>query len=425
MSRVILHSDCNSFYASVECLHRPQIKDKPVAVSGNAQDRHGIILARNEVAKKCGVRTAETIWQARQKCPELITVEPNFQLYTRFSKMAKNIYLDYTDKVESFGLDEAWLDVTDCSVIYGSGMNIAEQIRSRIKNELGITVSIGVSFNKIFAKIGSDYKKPDAVTEFSEKNFKERIWPMPCSNLLYVGHSTEKKLRMMGIYTIGDLAKAPLETLIKNLGKQGEMLHCFANGNDSSPVSVCGSESDVKSISNSTTCPRDLSNREDVKIVMQVLADSVGRRLRESGLYCKCISISIRNNKLTSFTRQQALTRSTNLTDDILKTALALFDTYCDFKIPIRSIGITLSKLCNTYDDEQLSVFDNSLKRERMEKLDKTLDSLKSRFGTSSVFPASSMLDSELSGFDPKTEHVIFPGCDVVEYKKSSHITSL
>lgn len=419
MSRTILHSDCNSFYASVECLHRPQIKNKPVAVSGNAKDRHGIILARNEIAKRLGVKTAETIWQAKQKCPELITLEPNFQLYARFSKMAKSIYLEYTDKVESFGLDEAWLDVTDCTAVYGNGMNIAKQISSRIKNELGITVSIGVSFNKIFAKIGSDYKKPDAITEFSESNYMERVWPLPCSSLLYVGRSTEKKLRSMGIYTIRDLAMTPPELLVKNLGKYGELMHCYANGMDTSPVSVYSNDSSVKSISNSTTCPRDLVNRDDVKIVLQVLADSVGRRLRESGLYCRCISINVRNNKLSSITRQQALPRSTNITADIFNTALALFDSYFDFNTPIRSIGIALSKLSNNYADDQLSIFDDEVKRERLESLDRALDSLKNRFGTFSIFPASSMLDNELSGFDPKTENIIFPGCDINEYRKS------
>lgn len=409
MSRVILHSDCNSFYASVECLHRPQIRNKPVAVSGNADARHGIILAKNEIAKKCGVKTGETIWQAKQKCPELVTVLPNFQLYSRFSRMAKEIYLEYTDKVESFGLDEAWLDVTDCAENYGSGFKIASEIKERIKTELGITVSIGVSFNKIFAKLGSDYKKPDAITEISPENYKTVVWSLPCQCLLYVGNSTSKKLRAMGIYTIGDIACSPVRILNKNLGKWGDMLYCFANGYDASPVSKYGEHSGVKSIGNSTTCPRDLENLEDVKIVLQVLADSVGRRLRECGLYCKCVGIGVRDNELISFTRQHTLHKSTNLTREILDTAIMLFEKNYNFDCPVRSIGINLSMLGNTYNDDQFSLFDDPKKRCRMEMLDKTLDEIKNRFGTSGIFPASSMLDRELSGFDPKVEHTIHP----------------
>lgn len=409
MSRVILHSDCNSFYASVECLHNPQIRSKPVAVSGNADDRHGIILAKNENAKKYGVKTGETIWQAKQKCPELVTVEPHFEQYKRFSKMARSIYLEYTDRVESFGLDEAWLDVTDFAKTSSGGVSVANEINRRVREELGITVSIGVSFNKIFAKLGSDYKKPDAVTEFSPDNYKDIVWGLPCDNLLYVGRATKKKLLAMGIYTIGDIARTPINILSNNLGKWGEMLYCFANGQDTSPVSVYGSDDSVKSIGNSTTCPRDLKNREDVKIVFQVLADSVARRLREIGMYSRCVSISVRDNKLYSFTRQQTLERSTNITSEIFNAAMELFDKNYSFNIPIRSIGISLSMLNDGLDNSQLCMFDNFKNRMRLESLDKALDGIKNRFGSNGVFPASALLDTELSGFDPKVDHVIHP----------------
>ncbi|MGN0517921.1 MAG: DNA polymerase IV [Acutalibacteraceae bacterium] len=409
MSRVILHSDCNSFYASVECLHNPQIRSKPVAVSGNADDRHGIILAKNENAKKYGVKTGETIWQAKQKCPDLVTVEPHFDQYKRFSKLARSIYLEYTDRVEPFGLDEAWLDVTDFAKTSSGGVSVANEINKRVREELGITVSIGVSFNKIFAKLGSDYRKPDAITEFSPDNYKDLVWNLPCDNLLYVGRSTKKKLLAMGIYTIGDIARTPINILSNNLGKWGEMLYCFANGQDTSPVSVYGSDDSVKSIGNSTTCPRDLKNREDVKIVFQVLADSVARRLREIGMYCRCVSISVRDNKLCSFTRQQALERSTNITSEIFNTAMELFDKNYNFNIPIRSIGISLSMLNDGLDNSQLCIFDNFKKRMRLEDLDRALDGIKNRFGSNGVFPASALLDTELSGFDPKVDHVIHP----------------
>jgi len=257
MERVILHSDLNNFYASVECLYNPDLRDKPVAVGGDVEARHGIILAKNYHAKKYGILTGEAIWQAQQKCRDLVVVPPNFKRYMRFSQMARDIYADYTDQCESFGLDECWLDVTGSYRLFGDGKAIADKIRERIKFEMGITASVGVSFNKIFAKLGSDIKKPDATTIISKDNFKDVVWKLPVNELLYVGRATHKKLNRYGIKTIGDLANTELKYLEYWLGKWGCMLWTFANGYDTSPVSNIGAKSLIKSVGNSTTTPRD------------------------------------------------------------------------------------------------------------------------------------------------------------------------
>lgn len=409
MSRIILHSDCNCFYASVECALNPALKGKPVAVSGNPEKRHGIILAKSEEAKKFGVKTGEAIWQAKKKCPQLITLPPNFSKYVEYSKSVKEIYYKYTDMVESFGLDEAWLDVTGSTRLFGNGYKIAQKIRSRIKKELDITVSIGVSYNKIFAKLGSDYKKPDAVTLINKSNYKHMVWSLPAEDLLYVGSATKKKLNSLGIFTIGQIANTPVDILKKNLGKWGQMLHSFANGNDTSTVALYGETSPVKSIGNSTTSPRDLKDFTDVKIIMGVLADSVARRMREQGLSCMLVSITVRDNSLCSFTRQKKLLSYTDITSEILSTALALFKESYSWKKPIRSLGLSVSELTCKDSGTQLSLFEDNKKRLRQESLDKTTDALKNRFGNFIINPAVMLKDTTLSGFNPKADHTIHP----------------
>lgn len=409
MSRIILHSDCNCFYASVECALNPALKGKPVAVSGNPEKRHGIILAKSEEAKKFGVKTGEAIWQAKKKCPQLITLPPNFSKYVEYSKSVKEIYYKYTDMVESFGPDEAWLDVTESTRLFGNGYKIAQKIRSRIKKELDITVSIGVSYNKIFAKLGSDYKKPDAVTLINKSNYKHMVWSLPAEDLLYVGSATKKKLNSLGIFTIGQIANTPVDILKKNLGKWGQMLHSFANGNDTSTVALYGETSPVKSIGNSTTSPRDLKDITDVKIIMGVLADSVARRMREQGLSCMLVSITVRDNSLCSFTRQKKLLSYTDITSEILSTALALFKESYSWKKPIRSLGLSVSELTCKDSGTQLSLFEDNKKRLRQESLDKTTDALKNRFGNFIINPAVMLKDTTLSGFNPKADHTIHP----------------
>lgn len=405
--RVILHSDCNGFYASVECLHNPSIRNKPVAVSGDAENRHGIILAKNEIAKKYHIKTGEAIWQAKQKCPELITVPPHFELYRRFSKMAKRIYSDYTDLIEPFGLDESWLDVTH--TISKSGFEIADEIRRRVKEELGITVSIGVSFNKIFAKFGSDYKKPDAITMITRENYKNIVWNSPAEDLLYVGRATKKKLNRIGIYSIGDIANSSIELLRSHLGKWGDLIYGFANGYDSSPVAHMNDNSEVKSIGNSTTTPRDMKTFEDVKVVMYVLCDSVCRRMREQGFMARTVGINVRDNELNTFTRQCTMDDYSNLTREITKSALELFRRNYKMQRPLRSIGVSVTDFVHDNIPHQISILNNEKRLIQNEQLDKTLDVLKKRFGNYIVRPAVLLADKGLSGFNPKDDHTIHP----------------
>ena len=409
MERIILHSDCNSFYASVECLHHPEIREKALAVGGDIEQRHGIILAKNQLAKQFHVSTGEAIWQAKQKCPELIVLPPNFPLYLRFSRLARDIYLDYSNRVEPFGLDEAWLDITSSENQKDKGERTAQEIRKRIREELGITVSIGVSYNKIFAKLGSDYRKPDAVTMITKENYRQIAWPLPVSDLLYVGPATKRKLNGFGVHTIGELAQTPVEILRSKFGKIGDILWCFSNGLDSSPVADFQNQPVVKSIGNSTTAPRDLERDEDVKMILYVLADSVARRLREQGLKGRTIHISVRDNSLFSFTRQKSLLSYTNLTGEIAGETLSLFREHYQWKRPVRSIGISVSDLEAGTICSQTGLFCDEVKREKMERLDNAVDRLKARFGTFAIQPAVLLKDRKLSGFDPKNDHIIHP----------------
>ncbi|QAT49156.1 DNA polymerase IV [Caproiciproducens sp. NJN-50] len=408
MDRVILHSDCNSFYASVECLYRLEIRDKPVAVGGDVEQRHGIILAKNQIAKRYHIQTGEALWQARQKCPDLVIVPPDFPKYERFSRLTRRIYLDYTDLVEPFGLDECWLDVTG-DANGRDGMEIAREISGRIKYELGITVSIGVSFNKIFAKLGSDYKKPDAVTRIGRSDYKKIAWPLPASDLLYVGSATKRKLERYGIHTIGDLAGTPERALRGWFGKWGEVLYTFANGLDQSPVAQYDNQPTIKSIGNSTTAPRDLANNEDVKIILYVLADSIARRLREQGFKGRTICIGVRDNQLFGFTRQHTLGSYTNITSEIAVAGLDLFRRHYRWYKPIRSIGISITDLVPDAVPSQANLYCDEKERERRERLDQTVDWLKNRFGTYAIQPAVLLTDRQLSGFDPKKDHTIHP----------------
>lgn len=405
MERTVLHIDCNKFYASVECLYRPEIRNKPVAVGGSTESRHGIILTKNEIASKYGLTVGEPLWKARQKCPDLIVVPPNFPLYLRFSKLTRKIYEDYSEYIEPFGLDESWIDVTG---MHRSGESIANEIRQRVKDELGITVSIGVSFNKIFAKLGSDYKKPDAVTVINRDNFKDIVWRLPCTDLLMVGRSTGARLNSYGIYTIGDLANADSGFLQSILGKNGLMLRDFANGLECSPVKHKDEVTAVKSVGNSTTTYRDLVNNDDVKTVLRVLSESVATRLREQGLKGKTLSISVRDKNLSTFIRQQQMKAHTDISTEILDNAMQLFVANYSWSCPVRSIGISVSD----FDVEQAVQLDFSgtvQYREKLEKIEATVDCLKKRFGNYCIQRACQLGDRELSRFNPHDEHIIHP----------------
>lgn len=405
MERKILHIDCNKFYASVECLHNPEIRSKPVAVGGSEKDRHGIILTKNEIAARYGIKTADPIWKAKIKCPDLIVVPPNFPLYVRFSEMAKNIYKDYSDYIEPFGLDENWVDVTGCA---RPAEEIANEIKERVKFELGITVSVGVSWNKVFAKFGSDYRKPDAVTVITKENFRDIVWNNPCGDMLFVGPATAKKLNSYGIYTIGDLALADLSFLRSVFGKNGELLHNFANGLDATPVRHIDDKRAVKSVGNSTTTPRDMVNNDDVKTVFTVLAESVAMRMRKDGLKGRTVTISVRDKSLNQFTRQGHTRAHTDVSTEILEAAMKLFLRNYNWSEPIRSIGLSVSE----FDYEEAVQFDMSgsvEKREKMQKLEKAVDNIRGRFGVYSVQRASVLKDSELGKYNTHENHSMFP----------------
>lgn len=406
MSRTILHIDLNNFYASVACLYQPELRDKPVAVCGNVEARHGIILAKNYPAKKLGIKTGEAIWEAKQKCPELILVPPDFKKYLRFSRMARKIYSDYTDQIESFGIDEAWIDVTG-SKQFGSGETIANEIRRRFRDELGLTGSVGVSFNKIFAKLGSDMKKPDATTVISRGNFKDKVWPLPVEDLLYVGRSTKRKLYGRAIYTIGDLANRDVESLQLLLGVWGTTLWSFANGLDIAPVRHQGEETIIKSVGNSTTTHRDLVDLQDVKLIIYVLSESVAARLRAQNLKCSTIAIHVRSKDLTSFDRQRKLDKATYISSDIARAAIQIFNDHYRWNQPIRSIGVRGADLVSAHGHVQLDLFagDNL----NLEMLEKAVDGLRRRFGHYSIQRCAMLLDDKLTGFSPKDDHVIHP----------------
>jgi len=409
MERVILHSDLNSFYASVECLYNPDIRDKPVAVGGSVEKRHGIILTANILAKKqYGVRVGEAIWQAKQKCPDLVVVPPNYSLYIRFSKEVMEIYKEYTDLIESFGIDEAWLDVTGSTKLFGTGEKIANEIRRRIREEIGITASIGVSYNKIFAKLGSDIKKPDATTVITRDNYKQLVWGLPVSDLIYVGRSTFKKLAKVGILTIGDLANSSVLFLRSLLGKWGEYLWVFANGYDTTPVVKLEEAGVIKGIGNSVTTPRDLETNEDVKLMFYVLAESVAERLRQHNLKGRTVQVHIRDNELKSIERQAKLRKSSFLSGELAEKAFEIFTANWTWQRPIRSIGLRATDLVTADTYTQLSMFDDENKRIKLERMESSIDDIRRRFGHYSVQRAVALTDSKLN-CNPIEENIIFP----------------
>lgn len=408
MSRTILHCDCNNFYASVECLLNPSIRNKPVAVCGDVENRHGIVLAKNYLAKKHDIKTGDAIWMARDKCPDIVIVPPSFDKYIYFSKQARRIYGEYTNQVESFGLDECWLDVTGSQALFGGGENIANQLRERFKEELGITISVGVSFNKIFAKLGSDMKKPDATTIVSEENFKDTAWKLPVSDLLYVGAKTAKALNSYGIRTIGDLALSDRMLITSLLGKNGAMLWNFANGLDDSPVRDVSHETQIKSVGNSTTAPRDLVTDDDVRIIMYALSESVAARLRQYNKLCGTVQISVRDKDLQYITRQCKLNFPSSNSESIFEAAFRTFKrSYCS-GVPIRSIGV---RACDLSDDYfcQISLDSDMIRNDKTDRIERVVDQLRSRFGHFSIQRAIMYTDKKLSQFNPKDDHVIYP----------------
>lgn len=435
-TRTVLHSDINCCYASIEHLHHPELAGKPVAVGGSKksasfyngmrtdqgkdtmfqalmaaepEERQGIVLTADYTAKKFGVKTGMTLWQAKEVCPHITFLPPRMDLYLRFSRMAHEIYSEYTDLQEPYGIDECWLDVTESVTLKGDGLKIANEISRRMKSELGITVSIGVSFNKIFAKLGSDYKKPDAVTTMYKSEFKQKAWVLPAGDLLYVGRRTAKKLDRLGIRTIGSLANTEERILERHFGKVGSILWAFANGYDDSPVKKENTHAPIKSIGNSTTTPRALDNDEDVKIVLYVLAESVAARLRENGFRCRVVEISVRDNGLYSFTRQKKLDHATNITGEIAAFAFKLFQANYTWEKPIRSVGVRACDLVTDCYWEQLALFSSVEQREKQTKMDTAVDEIRQRFGYYSIQRGLMYEDRVLSALNAKEEHTVHP----------------
>lgn len=390
LDRTILHCDCNAFFASVECLLNPQLRDVPMAVAGNPENRHGIILAKNELAKKCGVVTAETIWQAKKKCPDIVLVPPRHGIYEEYSKLVNKIYNDFTDLVEPFGIDESYLDVTGVRHIFGSGKEIADKIRTDVKEKTGLTVSVGVSFNKIFAKLGSDYKKPDATTVISRENFKDIVFPLPASDLLFVGKSVNAALGKIGIQTIGELASCDKTLLKLRLGKMGEMIWEYANGLDDSPVKSAGDERDMKSVGNGMTFKRNLVGLEDIRTGVAALADEVAYRMRKYGVKCSTVSVSIKDPNFKSISRQKTLDCPTHLAKEIADSAMELIKSSWSVKAPIRTLTVTGANLTNTsYTGEQLTLFEDagsfSFNKDKQERLETAIDKIRDKHGKDAV----------------------------------------
>jgi DNA polymerase-4 len=404
MESIILHADLNSFYASVECLYNPAIRNLPVAVCGSVENRHGIVLAKNQPAKMVGIKTGEAIWQAKLKAANLLVVPPHYDRYLRFGNLARKIYGTYSQRVEPFGMDEAWIDISFPGRSISDGYEIANQIRERIKFELGITVSIGVSFNKIFAKLGSDMKKPDAVTVISKENYKEKVWPLDVGELLYVGRATKRKLRNWNINTIGDLAQADALFIRNKLGKCGTILKDYALGNDYSQVENTEHETIIKSIGNSTTPPKDLCSLEDIRITSFVLSESVARRLREHGLKGKTVQIYMRDCDLEGFERQGQLKDYTNISTEIAHKAISLVEANWFFNKPIRSFGVRVSDLASSKGPIQISIFKEENKRFKVMDLEYSIDTIRKRYGPYAIQRAALMQTRQFGDLSDNTE---------------------
>lgn len=384
--RVILHCDMNGFFASVELLDYPELRDKPMAVCGDPESRHGIILAKNEIAKQYGIVTAETLWQARKKCPDLQTVPPHHKKYQHYSRLINEIYLQYTDMVEPFSVDESWLDVTASQKLFGNGKQIADKIRHQVKKELGLTLSAGVSFNKIFAKMGSDYKKPDATTVITQENYKNILWPLDIRDLFFVGKATADKLQGIGIHTIGQLAESDRHTVTALLGKQGSIIHDYANGLDRTPVSRFDEREDVKSIGNGSTFRRNLEGIQDIRTAVIALSDTVAVRLRQKKKKAFGVKVDIKDPSLKVISRQQQLDNPTNLAENIADTAVSIIEKSWNLRHPIRMLTVTAINLCPEDQAPQLSLFSSeNIQNETGEKMERTMDDIRKKFGRNAI----------------------------------------
>lgn len=404
MKRAILHSDANCFYASVEAVLNPDLRGKAVAVCGSEEDRHGIVLAKSERAKKAGVTTGMPCWEARNKCPDIIIVKPHFEYYSKFSKLLHQIYQRYTDYIEPFGLDECWLDVTKS---LKGPMEIAEEIRQAVKDELGLTVSIGVSFNKVFAKLGSDLKKPDAITEITEENFKEKVWGLPCGDLLYCGRAMVEKLNRIGVKKIGQIAELSHEYMAKKYGKAGSDLWMYASGLDNSEVAHKDHYEPAKSVGHGITCVSDIRRLDDAYKVIYALSQDIGYKLRAMKLRARGISLVIKYKDLSYQAYQEKLENPTQDEGFISKIACNILKKHYDPMHIIRALTVTAINLENENANEQINMFFDYENREKQERLNKVLDTIKSEFGKDAIKPAIILDEDKM----PKKEQgKVLPG---------------
>lgn len=407
--RVVLHSDLNNCYASIECMLHPELRGKYIAVCGSTETRHGIVLAKNQLAKKCGVKTGDVIWEAKQKCPQLVIVPPHMDQYLKFSKIVRAIYLRYSPEVESFGIDESWIELTGSALLKDRApVEIANEIRETVKREIGLTVSVGVSFNKIFAKLGSDMRKPDAVTEIGQDTFQKQIWPLPASDLLYVGRATTEKLARYGIVTIGDLARSDVTFLARLLGKNGYRLWEFANGLDNSRVMPCDYDPPVKSIGHGITCTSDLLSQDEVYHVLLELSQEVGTKLRKQNLAATGVRIFVRDNTLFSREYQCRLPYPTQSYTEIAKAGFQLFCKRYLWKADIRSLTISAIDLVPEDAPVQLDLWTDFDRHARRLRLERTVDEIRRRFGIQSI------------NFAALTSGLKMPSHREVEYKMPS-----
>lgn len=387
--RIILHCDLNCFFASVELLDKPALQNVPVAVCGDPASRHGIILAKNEAAKRMGVQTAETVWQAKQKCPHLILLPPHHSLYADYSRRVNTIYGQYTDLVEPFGIDESWLDVTGSLHLFGGdARQLADDIRARLRQELRLTISVGVSFNKVFAKLGSDYKKPDATTVISRENWRDMVWPLPVGDLLFVGRAARRTLSQFGVETIGQLAACKPELLEQLMGKAGLQLYRYANGLDDAPVRPQHEQEPVKSVGNSTTFPENLTRWEQVRGGLQMLCDSVAARLRQQGLYCGGVAVGVRDAQFRTVSRQMRLPEPTHLMRDIYGAALELTGRIWKAPNPVRLLSVTalyITDSADSYQQLDLLAGDATARDRRQEQLESAMDAIRGKYGRDAI----------------------------------------
>ena len=387
--RVIFHCDLNCFFASVELLDKPALWEVPVAVCGDPASRHGIILAKNEPAKRRGVQTAETVWQARQKCPNLILLPPHHGLYAQYSRRINTIYGQYTDLVEPFGIDESWLDVTGSLHLFGGdARQLADDIRARLRQEVGLTISVGVSFNKVFAKLGSDYKKPDATTVISRENWRDIVWPLPVGDLLFVGRAAQRTLGQYGVETIGQLAACKPEMLEQLMGKMGVQLYRYANGLDDAPVRPQHQREPVKSVGNSTTFPENLTRWEEIRGGLQLLSDSVAGRLRKEGLYCGGVAVAVKDAQFRTVSRQMRLGAPTHLMRDIFEAAQELTRRIWKAPTPVRLLSVTalyITDSADSYQQLDLLAGDAPLRDQRQEQLESAMDAIRGKYGRDAI----------------------------------------